>query len=326
MNNPRPFGVANNVTMPKTDAEVLMGVLSTALKVDDGSLSELKEADGAWKDTAIEALVGMHAEHVKTVRGDVDKLKAERYSQGKREALEALERELREEFGVKEADKRGKDLVKLIVGQAAQANGITEEKIKTHPLYLKLEEEYGKLPQTFEQKMKQREEELRSEFEAERTLNAALDAGHTIFQGMNPVLPKDATVAKNQLRLLDDWIRSHKYTTIEEGGQRKFVPMKADGSGRMTDDHGHNMTFDDLVRQGARMYFEFQVGERKGSAPDPDRSGGGSGGSGKGQDPKTQAEYAAAWQAISDSAMTIEEKKKAWEELKEAGKRTGVVT
>ncbi len=311
--------------MPKTADEVLVGVLSATLKVDDGRLSELKESDGAWKDDAIEKLAKLHADHVSSIRGDVDKLKQERYSQGKREALEALERDLREEFGVKDTDKRGKDLVKAIVGAASAANGITDDKVKTHPLYLKLEEEYGKLPTTFEQKLKQREEELRAEFEAERTLSSALEAGHVVFQGMNPVLPKDPAVAKNQMRLLDDWIRSHKYTTIEEGGQRKFVPMKPDGSGRMTDDHGHNMTFDDLVRQGARMYFEFAVGERKGSGPDPDRTGKASSGGEKGRDPKTQAEYAAAWQAINDSPMTPAEKVAAWAELKEAGKRSGVV-
>ena len=312
--------------MPKTAEEVLLGVLSTALKVDEGSVSELKESDGSWKDDAIENLVGRHAEHVKTVRGDVDKIKAERYSHGKREALEQLERELRDEFGVKDTDKRGKDLVKLIVGQAAAANGITEEKIKTHPMYLKLEEEYGKLPKTFEEKMKQREEELKAEFEAERTLNAALDAGHAVFQGMNPVLPKDPTVAKNQLRLLDEWIRSHKYTIIEEGGAKKFVPMKPDGSGRLTDDHGHNMTFEDLVRQGARMFYEFKVGEEKGAAADPNRSGQASGGkSGGGRDPKTPSEYAKMWQEIDDSAMPYAEKRSAWDELKEAGRRNGVV-
>jgi hypothetical protein len=149
--------------MPKSTEEVLTGLLSTSYKLDEGSLSELKEADGSWKDDALDVLTRKDQERVTALKGDVEKQLGERYSRGKREALEALEKQLRDEFGIKETNVQGVDLVKSIVAAKAKAlETLPDEKVKAHPLYLQLEEQARNFPTTLEQKVKEAQEALQT--------------------------------------------------------------------------------------------------------------------------------------------------------------------
>ena len=320
--------------MAKTTEEVLTGLLSTSYKLDEGSLSELKEADGSWKDEAIDFLTRKDQERVTALRGDLDKQLGDRYSRGKREALEGLEKQIRDEFGISDTDAKGVELVKSIVAAKAKAlENIPEERIKVHPLYLKLEEQARTLPAQYEEKLKQREGELRSEFETRVSMRAAVDNAKTIFRSMNPILPKDHRVAEAQMTLLDNWLGQHKLEFVKDsnGNVTEIIPMKADGSGRMEDAHGHPVKYEEFVKQGAARFFEFAAGEPKGGAPDPNGTGGGSGsgGSGAGEyDPKSEADYARMHGEIMrefSGAERLLERRTMLDKLKEAGVRNGVV-
>lgn len=313
--------------MGKTAEEVLLGLLSTSLKLDDTGVTSLKEEDGSFKDDALEHLTKLDADRVAALRGDIEKVRSERYSQGKREAMEALEKELRGEFGIKDTDKRGKDLVKAIVAERIKAaEAMPEEKVKAHPLYIQLEEQLQAVPKTLEEKLKEREEALKTEFRHEQLMARLLEEGNTLFDAMNPVLSEDPVKARNQRKLLNDYLRGHKYNFAEKDGELTIIPLKADGS-RLEDSHGHPVSFKDLLEQGARQFYDFHKGERKHSAPDPGKNGSGSGSGTDGSwKLQTQSDYAKAWKEIDDSQEDFASKREKWNKLKEAGRAAGVVS
>lgn len=322
--------------MPKTSDEILTGLLSTSYKLDETGVASLKEEDGSWKDDALDHFIQIDQQRVTALKGDVDKQLGERYSRGKREAMEALEKQLRDEFGIKDVDAKGIDLVKHIVQAKAKAlETLPEEKVKAHPLYIQLEEQARNFPKTLEEKIREREQSLVAEFKTREQQRAAVAKAKTIFQGMKPILPKNADVAAAQMTLLDNYIAGQKLQFVEnEAGELvDIIPMKADGSGRLEDAHGHPVKYEDLVRQGAARYFEFAVGEDKGGAPDPNGTGGESGGGNGGgsgaasaYSPKTEAEYAEAHAKILRTIIDPGERRKELDKLKAAGVRNGVVS
>jgi hypothetical protein len=317
--------------MAKTAEEVLTGLLSTSYKLDETGVAALKEADGSFKDDSTDHLLKLDAERVATLRGDPEKLKAENYSRGKREALEALEKELKEEFGVKASDVKGTALIKHIIAEkAGTANSdLSDDKIKASKLYRELEEHMQTKEKSFEEKLKEHEEKLRSEFNSVRDTESVLDQAKNLFKGMKPKLPKNEEVAANQMSLLENFVKGHKFqlTRDKEGKVTDIVPMKEDGSGRLEDQHGHAVKFDDLIRAGARKFYEFEDGERKLGAPDPGRSGGSNdtGDQGGAYDPKTVSEYAKLFGEIRRSYEGTERIEQ-WKLLKEAGIKNGVVS
>lgn len=318
--------------MPKTTEDILNGLLSTSYKLDEGSLSSLKHEDGSWNDDALDRLLELDQKRVTALKGDIDKQLQERYSRGKREAMEGLEKQLRDEFGIKDSDARGIDLVKSIVAAKAKAlEQIPDERVKVHPLYLQLEEQVRKLPNEFEEKIRKREQELTAEFETRVLMRQAADSAKTIFRGMNPILPRDPRVAEAQMTLLDNWLGQHKLEFVKDsnGNLVEIIPMKADGSGRLEDAHGHPVKYEDFVRNGASRFFEFAQGEPKGGAPDPNgtgRSSGGDGGSGGGSyDPKSEADYAEQHERIMRTYSDLAVRRKELDKLRDAGRRNGVV-
>ena len=313
-----------------TAEEVLTGLLSTSYKLDETGVTSLKEEDGSFKADALDHLTKMDADRVAALKGDVEKVKADTYSRGKREALEGLERELKDEFGIKATDKKGKDLIREILASRTKGGDpLTEETVKAHPLYLKLEEHANALPKTFEEQIKAREEAIRAEFKAERDFDRVRASAMRTFKGMNPILPKNEDVANAQLTLLDQALKGLKYQLVEKDGEiADIVPMKADGSGRLEDAHGHPVKFEALIKTIGAKYFEFAEGEQREGADDPNRKGkeSGKGGGDKAFDPKTVAEYADEWQRITDTEKEPAKRRELYDKLKEAGKRNGVAS
>lgn len=310
--------------MPKTADEVLMGVLSTTLKLDEQGVAALKEADGSWKDDADQVLLARDAERIDLLRKDVDTKLEERYSRGKRETMEALEKQLRDEFGVKATDKRGVELIKAIVAEKVQATGgLDENKVKTHPLYQKLEEELQKAPLTLEEKLKAREQELRDEFKRERQKTLVWEHASQVLQEMQPNLPEDPIVARNQLSLLRRFVEEHAFD-VAEGDELAITPLKKDGT-RLEDKHGHAVKFNQFIQDAARQFYTFKQPGAGGGAPDPNRTGGGGSGAGDDGGAKlaSMSDYAREWARINNEFPQSEKPAK-WRELKDRAKEAGL--
>lgn len=303
--------------MPKTAEEVNTGILSTIYKLDETGVASLKEEDGSFKDDALDTLLKLDAERVKSLKGDPDALKRESYSRGKREAMEELERGLKEKHGVKETDKRGLELIdELLDLKVKAASGTDEEKVKASAQYRKLEKELAELPKTWEEKLKAREVEIRSEFQGERDTQTVLNEAAVIFDAWQPVLPGDAAKAANQRRIFLEQLRSFKFKVTQEDGRTDILPMKPDGSGRLEDDHGHPITLRQLVESRAGQLFDKRASEDRGGAPDPNKVGERSGGGGSVKYPATMT--GAEFQRAEDAALKLpkEERNKAIDALK----------
>lgn len=319
-------------TMPKTTDEVLNGLLSTSYKLDDGTVAGLKEPDGSWKDDALDFFLSKDAERVTALRGDIDKQLTERGAKAKREVMEEFERQIRDEFGLKDATAKGVDLVKHAVAAKVKAlETIPDERVKTHPTYITLEQQLANMPKEFEVKLKQREDELKSEFRAKALTQQAIQQARTLFRGMNPVLPKNEAVAAAQLTLLDNFIAQHKLQFVEDertGELKDIIPMAADGSGALKDAHGHPVSYADLVKNGASKFFEFAQGEQRGGAPNPAGTGAGSGdggGAGASYNPKSEAEYAKLHAEIMRKFTDLTERRSELDKLKEAAVKAGII-
>lgn len=320
--------------MPTSD-EILQGLLSTSYKMDEGGVSALKKTDGSWNDDALEALTKIDQARVTALRGDMEKQLGDRYSRGKREAMEALEKQVRDEFGIKDTDAQGLELVKHIVAAKAKAlETVPDERIKASPLYMKLETELRDLPARHAEDLKKREEALRAEFTTHAHTREAIARAKAIFKGMNPILPQNQQVADAQMTLLDNYINGVplQFITNDRGELVDIIPLKADKSEPLRDAHGHPVKYEDLVKTGAARFFEFAKGEPKGGAPDPNGTGNGTGSGDGGQgggdafNPKSEREYAEMHAKIRRETSDLAERRKRLDALKEAGVRNGVVS
>lgn len=319
-------------TMAKTHEEVLNGLLSTSYKLDDGTVAGLKEPDGSWKDDAVDFLLSKDAERVTALRGDLDKQLTERGAKAKREVMEEFERQIRDEFGLKEATAKGFDLVKhAIATKVKTLETIPDERVKTHPAYITLEQQLANMPKEFEGRLKLREDELKTEFKAKALTQQAIQQARTLFRGMNPILPKNEAVAAAQLTLLDNYIAQHKLQFVEDertGELKDIIPMAPDGSGALKDAHGHPVSYADLVKVGASKFFEFAEGDQRGGAPNPAGTGTGSGnggGTGASYSPKSEADYATMHAEIMRKFSDLTERRAELDKLKEAATKAGII-
>lgn len=312
--------------MPKTAEEVLTGLLSTTIKLDETGVAALKEADGSFKDDTLDILAQKHAEHITTIRGDVEAMKRDRYSIGKKEALEGLERELRDEFGYKDATKKGKELIKDLIQMQLQAAGTTDEaKIKASAQFRELERKLAEEQAKIDEKLAAKEAEVVGRFEGERNISTVLSEAATIFEAWNPVLPGDAAKAANQKRVFLDGLRSEKFqVTRGQDGKVDIVVMKPDGSGRMEDSMGHAITLKSLVEDRAARMFEQRASDDRNGAPDPNKVGNrGGDGSGKYPATMTMAQYSTEYERLL--TLPRADRITALEVLKAHGKALGLV-
>lgn len=312
--------------MGKQAEEVLVGLLSSAYKLDESGVAGLKEPDGSFKDSAIEELLKVDTGRVATLRGDVDKLKEEQFSYGKRKALEELEKSLRDEHGYKDATKRGKELIDAIIAEKLKAAaGTDDEKVKTSPLYRSLEEKVASLPKAIEEAVKAREEALKAEFETERHSALVLDEAEAVFDELRPVLSENPTVAANQKRDFLEKVRTLKFQVQVKDGKADIVPLDAEGKKRLEDDHGHGVAFADLIRNLVTQRFDLHQAEERSGAPNPDRVGRKSEEAGGKFKLASKKDYFDAWAQIERTVSDLREREKQWAELKVQAKEAGVL-
>lgn len=312
--------------MGKQAEEVLVGLLSSAYKLDNDGVAGLKEPDGSFKDDAIDELLKKDTERVATLRGEVDKLKDEQFSYGRRKALEELEKSLRDEYGYKDATKKGKELIDAIIAERLKASsGTDEEKVKTHPLFRQLEEKVVGLPKAIEEAVKAREAELQAAFETERHSALVLDEAEAEFDALRPVLSSNPTVAANQKRDFLEKVRSLKFQVSVKDGKADIVPLDAEGKKRMEDNHGHAVPFRDLIRALVTERFDMHKAEERSGGPNPDRVGKRSEDAGGKFKLASKKDYIEAWGHIERTVSDLRERERQWAELKAQAKEAGVL-
>jgi hypothetical protein len=261
--------------------DILLGFASKALNLDNEQLAELlykKSDDGKLTEEtspdAIDKLLEAHVAHVAKIKGEgggKDRFN-DGHAAGKKEALSQLEDRLRREFKV-DSKATGIDLVKEVVSAFAKAEA-SEEKIKVHPLFLKIESDFAA-----------KEEAMRAEYEgrikAKEDEYGRKDRFSTVaqpkileeFAKLNPVLPTNPKAAANhQMEFLKRFQR-YDFEALQTGEVLVKLP---DGT-RVETEHGHPAKLSDLVRQQAEMLYDFAQQGEKGNSGNNNAGGAGGG-------------------------------------------------
>lgn len=315
--------------MGKTAEEVLQAVLSKTLNIDETGVTALKEADGSFKDEAIDKLLSLDQARVAAWQTETDQKVSAKASTVKREEWESMEAAVREVTGYKDTSKKGMDLIKAAVVEKINAAGsITDDKVKASPLYLELERKVSEFPGTLEAKLKEQETTLQARYKGELMTDRVVARAINEFKAMNPILPKNEAVAKAQMKLLEDYVRKHKFDVTEKDGEiTDIVPMNSDGSARLEDSHKKHIPWNQFLADGARQFFEFHEGEAKGGAPNPYGTGSSSGGAGGGGSKgtiRTMEDYAKR-HAEARQLPTYKEREAAYAALKTEAQEAGVL-
>ncbi len=261
--------------------------LRQALQIDDVSVDEIDE------NKFIELMISKQSEVLKD-RFDRGFQKA----QG--EILNKLEKEIRTEFDIDNADLKGVDLVKHVAekvkedaAKTAPKSKLTDDDVKKHPVYLELEKAKTKEIQTVKTEYETKIKAEQDAREYEKTLAVVTDKAKAYFKELGEaVLPDDANVAERIVqKLLIEEIKAGR--KFEPNGD-DFIALKEDGT-REEDKAGNAKTLKDIVAEVAKTNFQFKAGSDKkfpgnGGDPTPPKPGAG-GGKYKGAAPKTSDDY-----------------------------------
>ncbi len=258
------------------ELEVLLEVLSVALNTDKAGVAELlKSEDGKVKPEAKEVLTQKLKDHIKEVKTTA---MDDGHKKATKTARESLEKEWKETLGI-ETDKKGVELAKHVqetleekFSKDKSGKEITEEAVRKHPLFLSLDRKFEDEKKKFETEKDAAVTAVKKEYEAKETFNDVEKNTLDRFISLNPILSTDPTIAKNQKNILITEMKKYGYSKDGE----KIHPLDEKGE-NLRNEMGHIITFETLVEQTAKKYFEFKKATDRSSAGDAGGKGAGAG-------------------------------------------------
>lgn len=265
----------------QTEDEVASLILE---KKADGTYDEDKVLDGG-----LDAILAKDTERVTKLKGeDPAKKFTEGLNKGKKEALEGLEKQLREAYGVDEDSKlKGAELVKAVVEKTKaplKAGDLKDDDVKKHPVYLQLEAAKNKALEDAKAEHEAKVKEIETGHAKKETLQGVKSEVFKAFDALKPVLSKDAAKAA---RSRERFAAQFEGYTYEKQADGSYLIIDKDGK-RLEDKHGNPKKLNDLVKETAEQEFEFVAQDPKGNGGN---GGGGGTGSGGVKLPKTEEEF-----------------------------------
>ncbi|WP_162816999.1 hypothetical protein [Myroides odoratimimus] len=269
----------------------LVGVLATTYNMQEEELSKiLPVEESAFVADTFKNVV-LEKDAAKVSHG---KEKFEQgYSKAKSEVLNGLETELKSKHKVEE-DLKGVELINHIIHKVSSAEPKIEN-VSTHPEVLKLlaEKETSFKKQIEEVKLEYSQKE--QQYQKERTFENVSKKALNVLDSLKPVLSTDSNKATNQKNILLNQLKEYDF----QDNNGELIVLK-DGK-RHENQHGHGISFEELVKEKASMFFDFQQAEPR-KTPD----GGDPGASGV-KLPKNDDEYAAL---MTDRNISFEDRMK----------------
>lgn len=246
-------------------------------------------------DNALALLLEKDASRVTTLKASVNTQQYfdNGYKKAQKEVLSSLEQNLKEEYGV-DSDSTGIELVKEIVSKnskGSKGKDITDEDIKKHPLYLKIEASKNKMLDEIKEEYESKMNDMKSEFTRTQNYQTVKNSARSILGSMNPIVSNNDVIARNREADFLSKLEKYDYQIGDDG--MTLVLNKETGE-RMEDPHGNPFKFEDIVKEEAALYYDFKAQNDKGSAGNEKGSGGGSGV----QVPKSETEY---YEMIADA-------------------------
>ena len=240
--------------MTEAEQKKLNGFLAKTLKMTDEEVDSLYNESGEL--TSLTA-----AEKADTSR--VAKLKEEndsQYKRGQKEVATKLEAKLKEKYGVS-SEETGVDLVDLILAtEIEKVKGKGAEDITAHPEYLKLKTESDKLLKAKDREWQKKIDELETDHRKQSMFSKVRDRAFAELDNLRPILPEDAKKAQKWKEKYIEEFKNFEFQDMDG----KLVVLKDNKP--LQDDHGYNVTFEDLVKNTASEMFDFQTAEQRSSA------------------------------------------------------------
>lgn len=298
--------------------EILRGVLANAYKMADGEVSELLEK------TDVAEITNTILEKDKSRISDLGKTKfQDGYKKAKGEALTDFEKSLREKYKVSDETLQGESLIETILadhvteatkGIEGKKGAITDDEIKKHPLYLKLESDKSKAIADNTKEWEDKLKEAQKGFEKANIFSTVKDKALSMLSGDNYVLPEDAEIAENQKSWFLKDLTGFEYERTDDGNT---YPIK-DGK-RIEDAHGHAVTLDEFLKGKLAKSFPIKINNGGANAGNNNNAGanGGSSGSGAIGKPKNIDELS---KIVNDTSIPLADRQKAMAEFEATNK------
>lgn len=257
------------------EKELLTGVLTKAYNITSEEVADLlyqKDADSdevTLKEGALNLVLDLDAKRVERLKSSatLDKTQIKNLrDQHIKEIMEDFEKKIKTAYSY-ESTSKGIDLVKEIIDQVSECD-ISDEKVKTHPLYVELEklksrEDYDALQNDFSDYKLNQDKVSR--------LTKIKSNVLSIFSSLNPIQSQNHVVAQNRREDFLNKFDGYDYE-IQENGDHLILK---DGN-RMDDQHGNPIKFTDFVKGLAELNYDFSQSDPKGNAGNKDGNGSGS--------------------------------------------------
>ena len=300
---------------------IITGLLSKAYNFDNGKIAELfkdgeTELSEQQQTEILNKILEIDAQRVENIKKSVDKKDAfqDGFKKAKSEVLTDFEKGLKEKFGI-ESDKTGLELVEEVVSkksEGGQGGDITEDAIKRSKVFQDMESNLKKQITTVKTEYETKINEIQDGYKAEQTFSNVSQKALQIFNGLNPILPQNKTVADNQVKFFVNTLKDFKFDVQDE----RIVVMDKDGK-VLEDGHGNSRSFEDIVKETASGLFEFKANNGGSGSGNGGQGQGGSGSSYAGNVPKTFEELE---KVMSDTSISIEDRSNIMAEYEKAQK------
>lgn len=300
---------------------IIMGLLSKAYNFDNGKIAELfkdgeTELSEDQQKEILQKLLDEDAKRVEAIKKSVDTKPAfqDGFKKAQGEILTKFEKDLKEKFGL-ESDKMGLELVEELVSkksEGGQGGDLTEDAIKRSKVFQDMESNLKKQITTVKTEYETKINEIQDGYKAEQTFSNVSQKALQIFNGLNPILPQNKTVADNQVKFFVNSLKDFKFDVQDE----RIVVMDKDGK-VLEDGHGNSRSFEDIVKETASGLFEFKANNGGSGSGNGGQGQGGSGSSYAGNVPKTFEELE---KVMSDTSISIEDRSNIMAEYEKAQK------
>ena len=299
---------------------IITGLLSKAYNQDTGKIAELlkngEELSEEQQTEILNKILELDTQRVENIKKSVSTKEfiEQGYNKAKGEVLTKFEKDLKEKFGI-ESDKTGQDLVDFIVSEKAEKGGsgeLTEDAIKRSKVFQDMESNLKKQVTTVKTEYETKINEIQDGYKAEQTFSNVSQKALQIFNGLNPILPQNKTVADNQVKFFVNTLKDFKFDVQDE----RIVVMDKDGK-VIEDGHGNSRSFEDIVKETASGLFEFKANNGGSGSGNGGQGQGGSGSSYAGSVPKTFEELE---KVMSDTSISIEDRSNIMAEYEKAQK------
>ena len=300
---------------------IITGLLSKAYNFDNGKIAELfkdgeTELSEDQQKEILQKLLDEDAKRVEAIKKSVDTKPAfqDGFKKAQGEILTKFEKDLKEKFGL-ESDKMGLELVEELVSkksEGGQGGDLTEDAIKRSKVFQDMESNLKKQIKQTETDFQNKINEIQDGYKAEQTFSNVSQKALQIFNGLNPILPQNKTVADNQVKFFVNTLKDFKFDVQDE----RIVVMDKDGK-VLEDGHGNSRSFEDIVKETASGLFEFKANNGGSGSGNGGQGQGGSGSSYAGNVPKTFEELE---KVMSDTSISIEDRSNIMAEYEKAQK------